>query len=269
MAETAQSQAAQAPRRRPPGDDRASPSGGDALLAVENVTAGYLGDIDVLRNVSITVRAGRISGLIGLNGAGKSTLMKTICGFLRPKSGRVTWRGRDLTGRPTHTMIDDGLWYIPQESSLFPYMTVAENLRLALEGRRRFADVLEQRYADTLERFPVLKEKRSAQAGDLSGGQQKSLEFAKAYMVQPEVCLIDEPSIGLAPRVAAEVFEWIDAFARSGMGILLVDHNVRRVVSMSDHIYVMSLGEITAEGTPADFAGDLHAQVREWLGINF
>jgi branched-chain amino acid transport system ATP-binding protein len=242
----------------------------EVLLALEGVTAGYLGDIDVLRNVSLTVRAGRISGLIGLNGAGKSTLMKTLCGFLRPKTGRVTLAGRDVSGKAAHTMIDDGLWYIPQESSLFPYMTVAENLRLPLEGRRRqFGAVLEQRYADTLERFPVLKEKLAAQAGDLSGGQQKSLEFAKAYMVQPKVCLIDEPSIGLAPRVAAEVFQWIDAFAKSGMGILLVDHNVRRVVAMSDHIYVMSLGEITAEGSPEDFAGDLHAQVREWLGINF
>ncbi len=263
-------EATPAARRAATGDARARSDGADALLALENVTAGYLGDIDVLRNVSLSVRAGRISGLIGLNGAGKSTLMKTICGFLRPKSGRVTWRGADISGKPAHTMIDDGLWYIPQESSLFPYMTVAENLRLALEGRRRqFGDVLEQRYADTLERFPVLKEKLSSQAGDLSGGQQKSLEFAKAYMVQPKVCLIDEPSIGLAPRVAAEVFQWIDAFAKSGMGILLVDHNVRRVVAMSDHVYVLSLGEITAEGTSADFAGDLHEQVREWLGINF
>ncbi|MBX3589526.1 MAG: ABC transporter ATP-binding protein [Burkholderiaceae bacterium] len=242
----------------------------DTLLAMEGVTAGYLGDIDVLRDVSLAVHAGRISGLIGLNGAGKSTLMKTLCGFLRPKSGRVTLGGRDISGRAPHTMIDDGLWYIPQESSLFPYMTVTENLRLPLEGRRKqYGAVIEARYADTLERFPVLKEKLAAQAGDLSGGQQKSLEFAKAYMVQPKVCLIDEPSIGLAPRVAAEVFQWIDAFAKAGMGILLVDHNVRRVVAMSDHIYVMSLGEITAEGSPADFAGDLHAQVREWLGINF
>lgn len=240
----------------------------ETLLAMEAVTAGYMGDIDVLRNVSLTVEAGRISGLIGLNGAGKSTLMKTLCGFLRPKAGRVVLGGTDISGKAPHTMIDDGLWYIPQESSLFPYMTVAENLRLALEGRRqRYGSVLEARYAETLERFPVLKEKLSAQAGDLSGGQQKSLEFAKAYMVQPRVCLIDEPSIGLSPRVATEVFQWIRAFAETGMGILLVDHNVRRVVAMSDHIYVLSLGEITADGRPEDFAGDLHAQVREWLGI--
>lgn len=242
----------------------------EPLLAMEQVTTGYMGDIDVLRNVSINVHAGRISGLIGLNGAGKSTLMKTFCGFLQPKSGRVVLEGRDISGRASHTMIDAGLWYIPQESSLFPYMSVADNLRLALEGRRRtYGKLLEARYAETLERFPMLKEKLGAQAGDLSGGQQKSLEFAKAYMVQPKVCLIDEPSIGLAPRVAAEVFRWIGAFARSGMGILLVDHNVRRVVSMADHIYVLSLGEITAEGGPEDFSGDLHAQVREWLGINF
>lgn len=240
------------------------------LLEMDDVTAGYMGDIDVLRNVSLQVRSGRISGLIGLNGAGKSTLMKTLSGFLRPKSGRVKLGGQDISGKAAHTMIDDGLWYIPQESSLFPYMTVAENLRLPLEGRRKqFGSVIEQRYADTLARFPVLKEKLGSQAGDLSGGQQKSLEFAKAYMVQPKVCLIDEPSIGLAPRVAAEVFHWIDAFAKAGMGILLVDHNVRRVVAMSDHIYVMSLGEITAQGTPEDFSGDLHEQVREWLGINF
>jgi branched-chain amino acid transport system ATP-binding protein len=237
---------------------------------MEGVTAGYMGDIDVLRNVSLTVQAGRISGLIGLNGAGKSTLMKAICGFLRPKSGRVTRAGRDISGQPPHRMIDDGLWYIPQESSLFPYLTVEENLRLPLEGRRkRYGDVLEPRFTETLERFPVLKEKLKDQAGNLSGGQQKSLEFAKAYMVQPQVCLIDEPSIGLAPRVAAEVFQWIRAFADAGMGILLVDHNVRRVVAMSNHIYVLSLGEITASGSPEDFAGDLHEQVREWLGINF
>jgi branched-chain amino acid transport system ATP-binding protein len=196
--------------------------------------------------------------------------MKAICGFLRPKSGRVTRAGRDISGQPPHRMIDDGLWYIPQESSLFPYLTVEENLRLPLEGRRkRYGDVLEPRFTETLERFPVLKEKLKDQAGNLSGGQQKSLEFAKAYMVQPQVCLIDEPSIGLAPRVAAEVFQWIRAFADAGMGILLVDHNVRRVVAMSNHIYVLSLGEITASGSPEDFAGDLHEQVREWLGINF
>jgi branched-chain amino acid transport system ATP-binding protein len=242
----------------------------DILLELEGVTSGYMGDIDVLRNVSLTIRKGHISGLIGLNGAGKSTLFKTIYGFLKPKTGTVRLAGRDITGKAPHTLIDDGVWYIPQESSLFPFLTVEENLRLPLEGRQqRFGSTLAQRYDDTLARFPVLREKLKSQAGDLSGGQQKSLEFAKAYMVHPEVCLIDEPSIGLAPKVAADIFQWIRLFADSGMGILLVDHNVRRVVAMADHVYVLSLGEITASGTPADFEGDLHAQVKEWLGINF
>jgi branched-chain amino acid transport system ATP-binding protein len=229
-----------------------------------------MGDIDVLRNVSLSVAHGSISGLIGLNGAGKSTLFKTIYGFLKPKTGIVQLEGQDISGQPPHRLIDHGLWYIPQESSLFPYLTVEENLRLPLEGRhKRYGDVIEQRFEDTLNQFPVLREKLKAQAGDLSGGQQKSLEFAKAYMVQPRVCLIDEPSIGLAPKIAAEIFQWIRQFAASGMGILLVDHNVRRVVAMSNHIYVLSLGEITASGTPSEFEGDLHAQVKEWLGINF
>ncbi len=241
----------------------------ERLLQLEDVTSGYMEDIDVLRNVSLTVRKGEISGLIGLNGAGKSTLFKTIYGFLRPRQGHVRLAGQDITGLQPHEMIDQGLWYIPQESSLFPYLSVEENLLLPLQGRRRrFAHLIDQRLHDTLEQFPVLADNLRKQAGDLSGGQQKSLEFAKAYMVQPRVCLIDEPGIGLAPKVAGEIFQWISVFAHGGIGVLLVDHNVRRVVAMSNHIYVLSLGEITAHGTPEDFAGDLHEQVREWLGVN-
>lgn len=238
------------------------------VLELDRITSGYMGDIDVLRQVSIRVRQGQISGLIGLNGAGKSTLFKTVYGFLRPKTGQIRLSGEDITGTSPHALIDKGVWYIPQESSLFPYLTVEENLRLPLEGRhKQFGSVLKDRFQDTLQRFPVLRDKLRQQAGDLSGGQQKSLEFAKAYMVQPRVCLIDEPGIGLAPKVAADIFQWIRVFADTGMGILLVDHNVRRVVAMSDHIYVLSLGEITASGAPSDFEGDLHAQVREWLGV--
>ncbi|HET7635575.1 MAG TPA: ABC transporter ATP-binding protein [Burkholderiales bacterium] len=242
----------------------------ESILALEQITAGYLGDIDVLRNVSLNVAPGSITGLIGLNGAGKSTLMKTICGFLKPKSGRVIYDGDDISGIAPHRLIEHQIWYIPQESSLFPYMTVEQNLRLPLESRRgSLRDSLDARFTDMLERFPVMREKLGSQAGDLSGGQQKSLEFAKAYLVRPRLCLIDEPSIGLAPRVAQEVFGWIGMFAADGMAILLVDHNVRRVVKMADNIYVLSLGEITASGRREDFEGDLHEQVRSWLGVNF
>ena len=119
------------------------------------------------------------------------------------------------------------------------------------------------------EKFPILKERRRAKAGDLSGGQQKMVEFAKAYLVRPRICLIDEPGIGLAPKVAEEVYSWIELFARQRMAILLVDHNVRRVVKMSCYVYVMSLGTITAEGPRESFEGNLHEQVKGWLGINF
>jgi branched-chain amino acid transport system ATP-binding protein len=243
-----------------------------ALLSMSDVTAGYAADIDILRNLSLSIEAGRITGLIGLNGAGKSTLMKTICGFLRPKAGSIAYDGTDITGIAPHTLIDRGIWYIPQESSLFPYMSVEENLRLPLERLARGSAVsvdIAARYKDMLDKFPPICDKLKGQAGDLSGGQQKMLEFAKAYVVRPRLCLIDEPSIGLAPRVAAEVYQWIELFSAGGMAILLVDHNVRRVVKMSEYIYVMSLGEITAEGRRADFEGDLHEQVKSWLGVNF
>lgn len=243
------------------------------LLVLKDVTAGYLADIEILRGINLSVPSGAIIGLIGLNGAGKSTLMKTICGFLRPTSGAILFDGAEIGGIPPHTILDRGIWYIPQDSSLFPYMTVEDNLRLPLEHLARTGSLprgeIAARFDDMYRRFPVLKERRQAKAGDLSGGQQKMLEFAKAYLVHPRLCLIDEPSIGLAPKVAEEVYQWIDLFAAQRMAILLVDHNVRRVVKLSGFIYVLSLGEITAKGRPEDFEGDLHEQVRAWLGINF
>jgi branched-chain amino acid transport system ATP-binding protein len=241
-----------------------------ALLEMSGVTAGYAADIDVLRDVTLGVETGSITGLIGLNGAGKSTLMKTLCGFLRPKAGSVRYDGADVTGIAPHRLIDRGIGYIPQESSLFPYMSVADNLRLPLEHLARAQEVdVQARFEEMLARFPAIQEKLRAQAGDLSGGQQKMVEFAKAYVVRPRLCLVDEPSIGLAPRIAAEVYRWIDLFTAQGMTILLVDHNVRRVVQMSEYIYVLSLGEVTAQGRREDFEGDLHEQVRSWLGVNF
>jgi len=240
------------------------------LLELEGVTAGYAQDIDVLREVSLSVRAGEVSGLIGLNGAGKSTVVKTICGFLAPKAGRIAFEGESIAGIAPHRLIDRGICCIPQESSLFPYLTVEENLLLPLQGRaRRFGGEMKQRYEEVLTIFPALRERGRAQAGDLSGGQQKQVEFAKAWLQRPRLCLVDEPSIGLSPLLAGEVFTWIEKFARSGMGILLIDHNVRRVVKMSDRVHVLSLGRITAAGAREDFEGDLHEQVRQWLGLDF
>ena len=238
--------------------------GARALLRMERVTAGYARDIDILQEVSLTLPEGQTVGVIGLNGAGKSTIMRTIYGFLHPKRGRIF-----LDDDPPHRMLFRRVWYIPQESNLFPYLSVWDNLELVhrkLTGARPAAPP--RATEEVLERFPALRERRDAQAGNLSGGQQKMLQFALALLVRPHLCLIDEPTVGLAPKIAEEVYGWIEAFREEeGMTILLVDHHVRKVIEMVDHVYVLSLGRIAASGPRADFQSDLHAQVREWLGI--
>ena len=149
-------------------------------------------------------------------------------------------------------------------------LSVKENLLLPIQSRKHlFANTWQGRYEEVLELFPALKDKLGQSAGELSGGQQKQLEFAKAWMLQPKLCLIDEPSIGLSPKVAEEIFQWLTRFTDQGMGILLIDHNVRRVVKMSQTIFVLSLGSIAASGDQAMFTGDLHTQVKEWLGLNY
>jgi branched-chain amino acid transport system ATP-binding protein len=243
--------------------------GARALLRMERVTAGYARDIDILQEVSLTLPEGQTVGVIGLNGAGKSTIMRTIYGFLHPKRGRIFLDDHDISHIPPHRMLFRRVWYIPQESNLFPYLSVWDNLELVhrkLTGAR--TAVPPRATEEVLERFPALREGRDAQAGNLSGGQQKMLQFALALLVRPHLCLIDEPTVGLAPKIAEEVYGWIEAFREEeGMTILLVDHHVRKVIEMVDHVYVLSLGRIAASGPRADFQSDLHAQVREWLGI--
>ena len=238
----------------------------EPILETREVTCGYADDMDILEDVSLTVRAGTISGLIGLNGAGKTTLMKALCGFISPRKGRVILDGADITGQPPHRLMDRGMWYIPQESSLFPFMSVRDNLELV--ARRHPDKSARHRVADVLHQFPIVKEKLDQPAGSLSGGPQNILEFAKLLIVRARVCLIDEPSVGLAPSVVEEVYGFIERFARDGMGILLVDHNVRAVIKMSSWVSVLSLGRITAEGPAEEFRSNLHEQVQEWLGID-
>ena len=243
-----------------------------ALLSLHEVTAGYTSDIDILRQVSLEVEERSVRGLIGLNGAGKSTVLKTACGFLKPKAGRILFAGADITGIATHRLLPLGITLIPQESGLFPHLSVEDNLTLGLQIYRQThkSDIkVSQTLEQMLHHFPGIKDKLRAPAGSLSGGQQKMVEFAKAYMLRPRLCLIDEPSIGLAPLVAAQVFDWIQLFAREGMAILLVDHNIRKVIEVSDYTYVLNLGQVSAQGPQAEFTGDLHEQVRGWLGLDF
>jgi branched-chain amino acid transport system ATP-binding protein len=235
------------------------------LLRVDGVTCGYFPGIDIVQDVTVEVPAGTVVGMIGLNGAGKSTLMRAVCGFLPVRRGRVLVDGQDATGLPPHTLIDRGLWYIPQESSLFPYLSVQDNLRIVVDRLR--TPEARRRFDEALAAFPLLRDRLRVAAGDLSGGQQKLLEFAKALIVRPRLCLIDEPTVGLAPKIADEIYAWVAWLAEAGASIFLVDHNIRQVLGMSRLVYVMSLGRIAAAGESARFAEDLHGQVRQWLGI--
>ena len=242
------------------------------LLEIRQVTAGYGKGVDILQDVSLEVSESEVVGLIGLNGAGKSTLMKVICGFVAPRAGRILFDGEDITAAPSHTMVDRGVWLIPQESSLFPYLSVEDNLRLPMEHLRRRSgrpSKVEQRarLGELCQRFPFLTGKLKSQAGDLSGGQQKIVEFGKALLIQPRLCLIDEPSIGIAPNIADQIYSLIEVFAERRTAIVLVDHNVRRVIGMAATTYVLTLGRVSARGGRHEFETSLHAHARQWLGL--
>lgn len=244
-----------------------------AILQFDGVTAGYSADIDILRSLDLSIGTGSITGLIGLNGAGKSTVMKAAFGFLHPRSGRIVYDGEDIAGREPHELASRGMWLIPQESGLFDHMTVEANLRLPIETRRAKNGLsraeVNQRIDEAMDLFPILRERRRQLATRLSGGQRKLLEFAIAHVQRPRLCLIDEPSIGLSPKVAEEVFVHIGTLAATGTSILLVDHNIRAVIEAAGYIYVLTLGSVSAEGDSHTFETDLHEQVRAWLGINY
>lgn len=241
--------------------------GVDPLLQVVNVTSGYSQDLDILQDISITVRPSTITGLIGLNGAGKTTLIKTIYGFLKPRRGRIFYQGQEITGIDPHALIGKGIWYLPQDSGLFPYLSVEENLliptmQLSLTTAERAA-----RLHEAFGLFPAIAATRGKKAGDLSGGQQKMLECAKALIVRPQLLFVDEPTVGLAPKVAVEIYDRIRAFAARGTTVFLIDHNVRQLIELASYIYVMNLGRIVNEGPQEHFRGELKTQVRRWLGL--
>ena len=174
------------------------------MLSAHNIVAGYVDEIDILQDVSVDAEKEQITSVIGPNGSGKSTLVRVICGFLNPKSGTVTWDGTDLTGRSSHDMAGLGICYLPQERTVFPYLTVEQNIRLGAwtfrDDKARIVGELERVY----DLFPLMRERRRSKAGDLSGGMQKILEIARGMMIRPEILICDEPTVGLAPIIAKE-----------------------------------------------------------------
>ena len=237
------------------------------MLSAHNIVAGYVDEIDILQDVSVDAEKDQITSVIGPNGSGKSTLVRVICGFLHPKAGTVTWDGTDLTGRSSHDMAGLGICYLPQERTVFPYLTVEQNIRLGAwtfrGDKARIAGELERVY----DLFPLMRERRRSKAGDLSGGMQKILEIARGMMIRPEILICDEPTVGLAPIIAKEVYDTIERLKADGLTILLVDQNVREAIRVGDHVYVLEVGQNKVSGTKSEFETNLHDMIKDWLQI--
>ena len=237
------------------------------MLVVENVVAGYVEDVNILHGVSLEVRRGRISSIIGPNGSGKSTLVRVICGMLPTREGEVRYDAARLTGTPAHKMAELGIAYLPQERTVFPHLTVDQNIELGAWTFRRDRVRVNRMKDRVYAQFPMMAERKNVKGGDLSGGQQKILEVARALMIEPNLVVFDEPTVGLAPIVAKEVYDTLERLKAEGMTVLLVDQNVREAVRIGDHVYVLELGRNKADGARDAFAGDLHALIKDWLQI--
>ena len=237
------------------------------MLSANNIVAGYVDEIDILQDVSVEVQKEQITSVIGPNGSGKSTLMRVICGFLVPKSGRVLWDGSDLTGKPSHGMAALGICYLPQERTVYPYLTVEQNISLGAWTFRRDTTRIARERERVYDLFPLMREQQKSKAGDLSGGMQKILEIARGMMIKPDILICDEPTVGLAPIIAKEVYDTIERLKRDGLTILLVDQNVREAVRVADHIYVLEVGQNKVSGTKAEFETNLQDMIKGWLQI--
>jgi branched-chain amino acid transport system ATP-binding protein len=237
-----------------------------ALLAADGLVAGYTRDIDILRDMTCRVWPQRISCVVGPNGTGKSTLLKALFGFLRPRHGKVTLAGRDVTGTEPFRMLGAGVAYLPQRPSLFPHLTVESNLKLGVWHARLSKAEVRRKLEAAYARFPVAREKRYQPAGHLSGGQQRQVEIARSLMTEPPVYLIDEPTAGIDPRTSEDIYELIAALARdSGKAILLVDQDIKSALAIADYVYVVKNGGVASHGSRAEFGGDTDALVARWL----
>ena len=234
----------------------------EALLRLADVHAGY-GEIEVLHGVSAAVRADEIVSIIGANGAGKSTLLRTVFGMVTPTGCSIRFCGEEIVGENPVAVLRRGCSYVPQGRCNFPAMSVEENLEMGAYTRR---DRQVRRDIEVMmERFPVLGAKRRALAGTLSGGQQQILEMAIALLLQPRLLLVDEPSLGLDPRMVEAVFSTIVAINREGTSVLMVEQNAKQALAISHRGFVLELGRNRFEGTGQELLHDPDVR-RHYLG---
>ena len=233
------------------------------MLDVRDVHAGY-GDVQVLFGVSFAVAGGEIVALVGPNGAGKTTLLKAVVGLLPLRRGAVTWEGRPIHTAPAHRIVEQGIALVPEGRRLFARMTVEENLLLGAFAPRALGARLEG-LGRVFEIFPRLGERRRQLAGSLSGGEQQMVAIGRALMSRPRLLLLDEPSLGLAPRVLEGILEVLRQIHRQGVGVFLVEQNVPASLALADRGYVLENGRITGTGSGRDLLEDPHVR-QAYLG---
>lgn len=224
------------------------------MLEVRDLYVGYYRDLNILQGLNISAESGRLTCVLGANGVGKSTLLKAIYGFLKPNGGEILFEGEDVSGVPTHQLVNRGLSYIPQHTGIFPFMSVHENLVMGGWTFRNDKARVKRKVAENYERFPILSEKRKQKAGELSGGQQRMVEIARTLMTDPKLILVDEPTAGLAKLLSEEVYQMlVDLRDIEGLTIILVDQEIRQAVKISDYVYVLELGRNKFDGPAEEF----------------
>ncbi|NLJ59594.1 MAG: ABC transporter ATP-binding protein [Firmicutes bacterium] len=234
------------------------------MLELVDVSARYNGT-QVLHGVSLTVEPGKITTIIGANGAGKTTTLKCIMGILRPFQGRILWHGRDMTLLGTREIVKSGITMVPEGRHVFPYMSVSENLDMGAYLRQD-KDGVKQDRDWVYELFPVLKTRRRQAAGTLSGGEQQMLAVGRALMSAPDILLMDEPSMGLAPMLVDEVFQVICRIKEMGKTVLLVEQNAVKALDVADKGYVLELGTTVLSGTGSELLNNPDVE-RAYLGV--
>ncbi|MGN7401644.1 ABC transporter ATP-binding protein [Cytobacillus praedii] len=223
------------------------------MLKVSGIHAFY-GNIQVLKNIDLQVEEGSIVTILGANGAGKTTTMKTVAGLLKPLQGKIEFLGEDVTGLRPDQLLRKGIALVPEGRQILAGMTVMENLEMGAYHRKD--NEIGQDLEKVLERFPILKEREKQLGGTLSGGQQQMLAIARAILSRPKLLLLDEPSMGLAPLIVADIFKIIKEINETGTTVLLVEQNARQALKISDYGYVLEIGKIVADGKAQDLLND-------------